>query len=64
MDFKQFHLKSGGKVFNVVKFYEAATVIPAVHGISEDGKYETFARIEDVDAVEGEAKMIYEAHKD
>jgi len=56
MDFKQFHLKSGGKVFNVVKFYHAATVIPAVHGITEDGKYEPFARVEDVDAVVEEAR--------
>lgn len=53
-EFTQFHLKSGGRVFNVEKFYQAAVKIPAVHGISEDGKYQTFVRVEDVNPVKGE----------
>jgi hypothetical protein len=35
-------------IFNVVKEYLAAKTIPSVKGISECGKYQTYARIADV----------------
>ena len=38
-------------IFKVVKFYLAAGFIPAVKGITLDGKHETCARVDDVNAV-------------
>lgn len=38
-------------VFRVVKQYKAAGFIPSVIGVTLDGKYQTAARIEDVNIV-------------
>lgn len=38
-------------VFRVVKRYDAAGFIPAVIGVTLDGKFQTAARIEDVEIV-------------
>ena len=49
----QFTLNSRpqGPVFRVVRQYRAAGFIPSVYGVSLDGKFQTCARIEDVDLV-------------
>ena len=48
---KQFKLISRDLVFNVVKFYNAAGFIPSVKGVSVCGRYQTCARIVDVENV-------------
>ena len=48
---KKFKLSSHGMVFSVVKEYLAAGFIPSVKGVSLCGKYQTCARIVDVEEV-------------
>ena len=47
----QFTLKSHGMVFLETKRYEAAGFIPSIHGVSLCGRYQTTARIADIDLV-------------
>lgn len=47
-----FKLIGHGKVFRVVKTYQAAGFIPAVVGVSLCGRFKTTARIADIVSVE------------
>lgn len=40
-----------GPIFRAKHYYRAAGVIPTVVGISECGKWQTTARVEDIDLV-------------
>lgn len=40
-----------GPIFRVVRAYKAAGSIPSYYGISLDGKWQTCARVADVDIV-------------
>ena len=49
---EQFKLIGRATVFNLVKEYKAAGFIPSVKGITVDGKFETCARVADVEFIE------------
>lgn len=43
-----FRLIGRTTVFRAVKFFKAAGFIPAVQGVTLDGKFQTFPRVADV----------------